>query len=78
MVTDDGRAWMSNNLQAKSEEVEQCVANAMMRLHETDAKGLMLNVGRQQRLATDGQVAALLPAWGHQCAMPGRTHSRFL
>ena len=25
-----------------------------------------------------GQVAALLPAWGHQCAMPGCTHSRFL
>lgn len=78
MVTEDGRAWMPNNLQAKSSAVESYIANAMVRFHVVDSKGLTLNVSRQQRFATDGQVSALLANWGHQCSMPGCTHTRFL
>ena len=78
MVTEDGRAWLPNNLKAKSSAVESYIANAMVRMHLLDGKGLTLHVGRQQRFATDGQSAALIAAWGYQCAMPGCTHSRFL
>ena len=78
MVTEDGRAWMPQNPAAPSETVKGYVANAVARLHVLDSKGLTLNVGRKQRLATDGQVQALLAVWGYQCAMPGCTHQRFI
>lgn len=78
MVTEDGRCWMPENLSARSEEVRHYVANARARLHVLDGKGLTLNVSRSQRFATDGQVQALLAAWGYQCAMPGCTHRRFI
>lgn len=78
MVTEDGRCWMPENPSARSEVVKHYVANACHRVHTLDREGLTINVGRAQRFATDGQVQALLAAWGYQCAMPGCSHRRFL
>lgn len=78
ICTEDGRTWMPSNPQAPSKVIRGYVANAICRGHLLDSRGLTLHVGRQQRLATDGQVAALLALWGHQCAMPGCTNSRFI
>lgn len=78
VCTEDGRAWMPQNPQAPSRVIRGYVANAIARGHLLDSAGLTLFVGRQRRLATDGQVAALLAVWGNQCAMPGCTHSRFI
>lgn len=78
VCTEDGRTWMPQNPQAPSRVIRGYVANAIARGHLLDSAGLTLFVGRQRRLATDGQVAALLAVWGNQCAMPGCTHSRFI
>lgn len=78
ICTEDGRVWMPQNPQAPSSAIRGYVANAVARGHLLDGDGLNLYVGRQHRLATDAQVAALLAVWGHQCAMPGCTHSRFI
>lgn len=78
MCTTDGRAWMPSNPQAPSSVIRQYLANALGRWHIMDGKGLTLNVGRQQRFATDAQVTALLAQWEYQCAMPGCNHSRFM
>lgn len=78
ICTEDGRTWMPSNPQAPSKVIRGYVANANCRGHLLDSRGLTLHVGRQQRLATDGQVAALLAVWGHQCAMPGCTNTRFI
>lgn len=78
MCTQDGKVWMPTNPQAPSRVISGYVANSLARGHLLDSRGLTLYVGRSQRFATDGQVAALLALWGHQCAMPGCTHSRFI
>jgi len=78
VLTEDGGAWMPENTSARSQEVRSYIANATLRLHLLDKKGLTINVGRAQRFATDAQVLALLTAWGHQCAMPGCSHRRFI
>lgn len=77
MLTEDGKAWMPANPQTPSRVLQNYVANATVRAHLLDGQGLTLYVGRSRRLATDGQVRALLAVWGHQCAMPGCTHTRF-
>ena len=78
VLTEDGGAWMPENISARSAEVRSYIANATVRMHLLDKKGLTINVGRAQRFATDAQVLALLTAWGHQCAMPGCSHRRFI
>lgn len=78
MCTTDGKTWMPSNPQAPSHVLRQYLTNALGRWHIIDGKGLTLNVGRQQRFATDAQVTALLAQWGYQCAMPGCSHSRFM
>jgi len=78
MLTEDGKAWMPSNPQAPSKVVQSYVANAMVRGHLLDSRGLTMHFGRSRRFASDGQIQALLSVWGHQCAMPGCTHSRFL
>lgn len=78
VATEDGRVFMPQNPSAPSKAVESYIANARARLHLIDANGLALYVGRSQRFATDGQVQALLTAWGYQCAMPGCNHQRFI
>lgn len=78
ICTEDGKVWMPDNPQAPSRAVKAYVANAIAHGHLLDSRGLTLFVGRQQRLATDGQIAALLAVWGNQCAMPGCTHGRFM
>ena len=78
MCTTDGRAWMPSNPQAPSSAIRQYLHNALGRWHIMDGKGLTLNMGRQQRFATDAQVTALLAQWEYQCAMPGCNHSRFM
>lgn len=78
MLTEDGKAWMPTNPQAPSRVLQNYVANATVRAHLLDGQGLTLYVGRSQRFATDGQIRALLAVWGHQCAMPGCAHSRFI
>ncbi len=78
MVTEDGRCWMPENQSASSAEVKHYVANAIARTHTLNSNGLTLNMGRARRLATDGQVQALMAVWGFQCAMPGCSHRRFI
>ncbi len=78
MVTEDGRCWMPENQAASSDEIKHYVGNALTRIHTLSSQGLTLNVGRAKRLATDGQVQALLAVWGYQCAMPGCSHRRFI
>lgn len=78
VLTEDGRGFMPENIAAPSSVVRSYIANATVRMHLLDKRGLTLNVSRSQRFATDGQVQALLAVWGHQCAMPGCTHRRFI
>lgn len=78
MLNVDGRAWSPGNVQASSDVLHSYVANAVIRLHLLDEDGLTLHYGRARRFASDGQVGALMDMWGHQCAMPGCAHSRFL
>lgn len=74
----DGHAYMPAAPKVPSEALANLVANGLSRLNVADSAGLILNVGRARRLATDAQVNALLTMWGHQCAMPGCTHTRFM
>jgi len=62
VLTEDGGAWMPENISARSAEVRSYIANATVRMHLLDKKGLTINVGRAQRFATDAQVLALLTA----------------
>ena len=78
MLTEDGKAWMPTNPQAPSSTLRHYVKDAVTRVHMLDSKGLTMHFGKKRRLASDGQVEALLDVWGHQCAMPGCTHSRFI
>ena len=74
----DGHAYMPAAPKVPSAALANLVANGLSRLNVCDSSGLILNVGRAQRLATDAQVNALMTMWGHQCAMPGCTHTRFI
>ncbi len=74
----DGHAYMPTAPKVPSAALANLVANGLSRLNVGDSSGLILNVGRAQRLATDAQVNALMTMWGHQCAMPGCTHTRFM
>lgn len=74
----DGHAYMPAAPKVPSAALTNLVANGLSRLNVADSAGLILNVGRAQRLATDAQVNALMTMWGHQCAMPGCTHTRFM
>ncbi len=74
----DGHAYMPTAPKVPSKALTNLVANGLARLNVADSAGLILNVGRAQRLATDAQVNALMTMWGHQCAMPGCTHTRFM
>ena len=78
MMTVDGRAYLPNNAGATTETLEHLVSNALVRLDTVSNQGLILNTGRATRLATDGQVNALMAMWGGQCASPGCTHRRFI
>ncbi|MCQ4620854.1 DUF222 domain-containing protein [Corynebacterium genitalium ATCC 33030] len=78
MMTVDGRAYLPNNAGATTETLEHLVSNALVRLDTVSNQGLILNTGRSTRLATDGQVNALMAMWGGQCATPGCTHRRFM
>ena len=78
LVTKDGRAYMPNNVGARSEALVGLIANADLRVSTVDDDGLIINTGRSSRFATPGQVNALLTMWGGQCAAPGCTHSRFI
>ena len=74
----DGHAYMPAAPKVPSAALANLIANGLSRLNVCDSSGLILNVGRAQRLATDAQVNALMTMWGHQCAMPGCTHTRFI
>lgn len=78
VLNGDAHAYMPSAPKAPSRALENLVANALSRLTITDRSGQVLNVGRAQRLATDKQINALMTMWGHQCAMPGCNHTRFL
>lgn len=78
VATHDGRAYMPNNIGAPSASVAGILANAKLRVSHVDESGLIINTGRQFRLATSAQINALLVMWGGQCAAPGCTHTRFL
>ena len=78
MMTVSGEAYLPNNAGATSTALANIVSNAMMKLNIVDKHGLVLNVGRGARLATDKQVKALMAMWGGQCAMPGCIHRRFM
>ena len=78
LATPDGRGYMPNNVGAPSKAIASLLANADIRLSTVNSDGLILNTGRKQRLATNGQVNALLAMWGGQCAAPGCTHTRFI
>lgn len=78
VMTTDGRAYLPNNLGAPSEALKNFLSNAEYRVSTVDDAGLVLNTGRSQRLATNGQINALLMMWHGACAMPGCTHTRFM
>lgn len=78
LATPDGRGYMPNNVGAPSKAIASLLANADIRLSTVNSDGLVINTGRKQRLATNGQVNALLAMWGGQCAAPGCTHTRFI
>lgn len=78
LATPDGRGYMPNNVGAPSKAIANLLANANVRLSTVDSAGLILNTSRSSRLATDGQVNALMTMWGGQCAAPGCTHTRFI
>ena len=78
LATPDGRGYMPNNVGAPSKAIASLLANADIRLSTVNSDGLILNTGRKQRLATNGQVNGLLAMWGGQCAAPGCTHTRFI
>lgn len=78
LATPDGRGYMPNNVGAPSKAIASLLANADIRLSTVNSNGLVINTGRKQRLATNGQVNALLAMWGGQCAAPGCTHTRFI
>lgn len=78
LATPDGRGYMPNNVGAPSKAIASLLANADIRLSTVNSDGLIINTGRKQRLATNGQVNALLAMWGGQCAAPGCTHTRFI
>lgn len=78
LATPDGRGYMPNNVGAPSKAIASLLANEDIRLSTVNSDGLVINTGRKQRLATNGQVNALLAMWGGQCAAPGCTHTRFI
>lgn len=78
LASPDGRGYMPNNVGAPSKAIANLLANANVRLSTVDSAGLILNTGRQTRLATAAQVNALMAMWGGQCAAPGCTHTRFI
>lgn len=78
VMTEDGRAYLPNNLGVPSSAIANVAANAALRYNIVDAEGLIIKTGRQFRLATPSQVNALVVMWGMQCAAPGCRHSRFL
>lgn len=78
IIGPDGHAHMPHSPKTPSKTLENLVANALVRLNVADKAGLFLSTGRAQRLATDAQVNALMSMWGHQCAMPGCNHTRFM
>ena len=78
LASPDGRGYMPNNVGAPSKAIANLLANANVRFSTVDSAGLILNTGRQARLATAAQVNALMAMWGGQCAAPGCTHTRFI
>ncbi|WP_235933603.1 HNH endonuclease signature motif containing protein [Corynebacterium qintianiae] len=78
VMTTDGRAYLPNNLGAPTGALKNFLSNAEYRVSRVDEKGLVLNTGRSQRLATNGQINALMMMWHGTCAMPGCTHTRFI
>lgn len=78
LASPDGRGYMPNNVGAPSKAIANLFANANVRFSTVDSAGLILNTGRQTRLATAAQVNALMAMWGGQCAAPGCTHTRFI
>ena len=78
LASPDGRGYMPNNVGAPSKAIANLLANANVRFSTVDSAGLILNTGRQTRLATAAQVNALMAMWGGQCAAPGCTHTRFI
>lgn len=78
LASPDGRGYMPNNVGAPSKAIANLLANANLRFSTVDSAGLILNTGRQTRLATAAQVNALMAMWGGQCAAPGCTHTRFI
>ena len=78
VTTVDGGAYLPVGGSAASASVAHAVANAMVRINTVDENGLILNTSRASRLATDGQVNALMAMWGGECATPGCNHTRFI
>lgn len=78
LASPDGRGYMPNNVGVPSKAIANLLANANLRFSTVDSAGLILNTGRQTRLATAAQVNALMAMWGGQCAAPGCTHTRFI
>lgn len=78
VTTVDGGAYLPVGGAAASASVAHAVANAMVRVNTVDKDGLILNTSRASRLATDGQLNALMTMWGGRCAMPGCDHTRFI
>lgn len=78
VATVDGRAYLPVGGSAASTSVAHAVANAIVRVNTVDDNGLILNTSRASRLATDGQLNALMTMWGGTCAMPGCEHTKFI
>lgn len=78
VTTVDGGAYLPVGGSAASTSVAHAVANAMVRINTVNEDGLIINTSRASRLATDGQVNAMMTMWGGKCAMPGCNHSKFI
>ncbi|MBG6122614.1 HNH endonuclease signature motif containing protein [Corynebacterium aquatimens] len=78
VVNLDGHIYMPSNPKAPSKSLTRLIGSALGRLEGVNDKGVSLHLGRGHRLASPGQVNALLRYWHEQCAMPGCTHTRFI
>ena len=77
-MTTDGRAFLPNHMAAPATRLANLVDHADLMGVLYDAHGQVIKFGRKRRLASSKQVQVLLGMWGHQCAVPGCGHTRFL
>lgn len=78
MITVDGLAQLPNQPGASNNELVDLIINSDVRYHLLDRDGNTAQLSTSARFVNAAQELALLTRWGHQCAAPGCTNSRYL